>query len=251
MPRTASSAPPTIDLKDAIALAKLIYDKSGGSIHPDDLASSMGTTVKSSGFQMKLVAMRGFGLIRTDKRSVTLTASGQAIVAPSSDEEHREMVLTAFNAIPLYRALHEKYRGGYLPEDTFFANTLQRDYKISSEHREKWVESFKQSGRMAGILKDEGGKIRVLQMPSSSLNGGVQMPLPRESDTPPVDSPNAIGPLASHVVPKAMPYLVDSFPVILDGTRSVMVPLEFDREDLDYLNGILELYVKRRESKKS
>lgn len=77
------------------------------------------------------------------------------------------------------------------------------------------------------------------------------MPSPREFDTSTADNQTDIMPPASRLAPKATQYLVDSFPVILDGARSVTVPLEFDRDDLDYLNGILELYVKRRESKKS
>lgn len=42
---------------------------------------------------------------------------------------------------------------------------------------------------------------------------------------------------------------VSSFPVVLDEKRSVIVPLDFSRDDLEYLQGVLELYVKRRETK--
>ena len=43
---------------------------------------------------------------------------------------------------------------------------------------------------------------------------------------------------------------LDAFEIILDDHRSVILPKRFDRDDLEYLHGMLDLYVKRRENKK-
>ena len=146
------------------------------------------------------------------------------------------MVLTAFNAIPLTGRYTKSTVGAICPRIPFLRIHCNGTIKISSEHRDKRVESFKQSGRAAGILKDEGGKIRVLQMPTSSSNGGPQMPSPKSL----IHLPPTIRPISCrrHLAlhRRLHSYLVDSFPVILDGARSVTVPLEFDRDDLDYLN---------------
>jgi len=43
--------------------------------------------------------------------------------------------------------------------------------------------------------------------------------------------------------------LSPSFPVILDDTNAVVIPMDFNRDDLEYLVSYLELYVKQRERK--
>jgi len=242
--KSSGNVPPWMDLREAIELIKTIYEKGGGSMGLDDLATLMNHTIKSSAFTMKMGAMRAFGLVNTDGQIVKLSSLGSAIVAPSSSDEYREAVFKAFNAISLYSSLHQKYRGGYLPEDSFLANTLQREFGVSSENREKWVESFKQSGRAVGVIRDEGGKIRVLQTPSPI---GGQMEETKETPTRTKGEPWLLG-------KRERIYEKDNeevFPIILDETRRVIVPINFDREDLEYLQGVLDLYIKRRESKKA
>ena len=241
--KSSGYIPPWMDLKEAIGLVKTIHKRGAGSVGLDDLASLMNHTVKSSAFTMKMAAMRAYGLVHTDGQISRLSSLGSVIAAPSSSEEYREAVFKAFNAIPLYSSLHQKYRGGYLPEDSFLANTLQREFRVSSENREKWVESFKQSGRAAGILRDEGGKVRVLQNPGP--NGEHMLPETREVSTSREEIGEKKG--AASIAERETS---DSFSVFLEKGRSVIVPIKFDREDLEYLHGFLELYVKRRESKK-
>src|SRR5437870_10798757 len=164
--KISGTIPPYINLKESIDLTKAIYERGGGSMTPDDVAALMKSTVKSSAFRLKIAAMRGFGLIQTDGQSLRITQTGKAIVAPTSPDEYQTAILEAFNSVSIYESLHQKYQGGFLPEDTFLANTVVKEFSSPSEHKEKWLKSFKESGRAAGLLREEGSKTRVLRTPS-------------------------------------------------------------------------------------
>lgn len=236
--------PPYLDLRQSLDIVHAIYERGGGLLNHDDLASIMGTTVKSSAFRMKVLALKLFGLAQVvDGHTIKLTPIASAIVAPSSDGERLEAKFEAFSAIYVLKSVYERYKGGYLPEDAFLGNTLVREFQVDQESKNDWVECFKQSGRAAGILLDEGGKIRVLQSPrglASVLNDAPQtVPTPAPVKAPPPQ------PLAELLIDENA-----AFTIPLDPHRKAVIPFHFDREDLEYLQGILELYVKRREGKK-
>ncbi len=242
--KNAGTVPPYITLEESIEIVRDIYERGGGSMSLDDVASLIDSTVKSSAFAMKMGAMRAFGLILTDGKTVQLSSSGKSIVAPTSRQEQQAAVLDAFNAIAVYEGLHDKYKGGFLPEDTFLVNTVAKEFSSPPEHRGKWIKSFKESGRAAGLLRDEGGKIRVLQTPS--LIGGVMPELrheeqrqqPREEGQHRPDREQQ-SPINDHL-----------FPVVLDDSkRTAYVPLDLSKEDLDYLKGVLDLWLARKEAK--
>jgi hypothetical protein len=240
--KSSGTIPPSINLKEAIDLAKAIYERGGGSMTQDDVAVLMKSTVKSSAFRLKIAALRGFGLVHTDGQSVRITQTGKAIVAPSSQDEYQVAIIDAFKSFSIYESLHEKYQGGFLPEDTFLANTVVKEFSSPSEYKEKWLKSFKESGRAAGVLRDEGGKIRVLRTPSPT--GGYMPEQRREEECQERRE-------EQEERKQDFDYKTGSgsFPVVLDEKRSVVVPLDFTRDDLEYLQGVLELYVKRRETR--
>jgi hypothetical protein len=238
------TTPPWIDLKESLELVRQIYDRGGGSVSYDELAQIMDSTIKSSSFRMKTVALRAFGLIQSDGKNIRLTNLGQMVVAPASQDEYGEALFKAFNNMQLHAELYQRYKGGYLPEDSFLGNTIVREFNAPADTKEQWIKCFKRSGIASGILVEEGGKIRVLQTPKPQSE-------PLMTPKPPMSPKIGAGwdtPLPLRTLPP--PKLGDSFEVVLDDERSVTVPKAFDREDLEYLQGVLDLYVKRREAKK-
>lgn len=237
------SKPPHIDLKECLELVRILYDKGAGTMSYDDLARVMDSTVKSSAFRQKILALRLFNLVQTDGENIRLTQGGTAIVAPSSEQERQDAKFNAFTSIGVHAGLYNRFKGGFLPEDAFLGNAIVRDFKADQEDRDQWVECFKESGRAAGVLIDEGGKIRVLQSPKvisvTTTPPPFTPPSGREHDTPPAPPP-----------PPAPPLRDGTWAVPLDETRTITVPVDLNREDLEYLQGVLELYVKRRESRK-
>lgn len=243
--KSSGTIPLALDLKEAIDLITTIYERGGGSMTQDDIAALMRLSPKSSGFRLKLAAMRNFDLIQTDGYSIRLTERARGIIAPTSSQEQHATIYETFNLIPVFSYLYNKYCGGYLPESTFLSNTIEKELSIASEHKEKWVRLFTESGRAAGLLREDGGKMRVLRSPSPT-GGFVFEQLPEEKRQAPKEEEGRRNYGQNSVMNEGL------FPVVLDETkRTAYVPLDLTKDDLEYLQGVLELYVKRRESRQS
>jgi len=246
MARTSSGTIPlALDLKEAVELAKDIYERGGGVMTQDDIAALMKLSSKSSGFRMRLAAMRSFGLIQTEGQSVRLTQRARAIVAPSSAKEYQTTIVEAFISITVFAYLHGKYQGGYLPEDTFLANTIVKELSSPSEHKEKWVRSFTESARAAGLLREESGKMRVLRTPSPAGGFVSEQSHEKKRQEPREEEEQRKSDY------EQKPMMNDGlFPVVLDeNKRTAYLPLDLTKQDLEYLTGVLDFYVKRREAK--
>ncbi len=153
--------PPYMSLEECVKLSERIYQEGGADMTRDDVAQMMGSTIKSSKFQMKLVAMRAYGLIEPHSKTIKLTNLSLKIVNPPSNDEQKENILKSYNLINLFKSLHEKFRGRFLPEDNFLANTIEHEFGIPKSQKNKWVKVFNKSGLYAGVLRLEGGKVRV------------------------------------------------------------------------------------------
>jgi len=243
--KSSGTIPLALDLKEAIELITAIYERGGGSMTQDDIAALMHLSAKSSGFRLKLAALRNFDLIQTDGYSIRLTDRAKNIVAPTSAEEQQRAIFETFLLVTPFNYLFEKYAGGYLPEFTFLSNTLQKELSIPSEHKEKWVKLFNESGRAAGLLRDDSGKIRVLRTPSPTGGHVFDQSHDERRHIQREEEVTRKSDYEQPAIPKD-----GLFPVVLDETkRTAYVPLDLTKDDLEYLRGVLDLYVKRREPK--
>jgi hypothetical protein len=110
----SSIAFPYMDLGEAIALAKAIHNNVGtGTCSIEQLAPWVKQSPSSSGFRSRLAAARLFGLINTDRsEALQLTELGKLVVDNKRDREGRAK---AFLSVPLYAALHDKFKGSVVP----------------------------------------------------------------------------------------------------------------------------------------
>ena len=110
----SSIAFPYMDLNEAIALAKAIHNNVGtGTCSDKQLGPWVKLSPTSSGFRSRLTASRLFGLIDTDRwEALRLAELGRLVVDSKREREGRAK---AFLNVPLYAALHDKYRGSALP----------------------------------------------------------------------------------------------------------------------------------------
>jgi len=99
--------------------------------------------------------------------TVALTELGTAIAAPESPQQRAQALSAAFLAIDVFRKAYEKFRGGILPEHQFLANSFQA-LGVPLALKNGWAQQFRDGGIVAGLLRDEGGKVRVLTSPSLS-----------------------------------------------------------------------------------
>jgi hypothetical protein len=110
----SSIAFPYMDLGEAIALAKAIHNNVGtGTCTIEQLAPWVKQSPTSSGFRSRLAASRLFGLIDTDRSdALRLNELGRLVVDNKRDREGRAK---AFLNVPLYAAVHDKFKGGVVP----------------------------------------------------------------------------------------------------------------------------------------
>lgn len=241
MGKAKSEATPLwITLKEAIGDAQIISDKGAGSLSRDELARAKGSSSKSSAYRMGLVALRAYGLIQSGTENLELTLLARSIVTPVSDSEREDAIFKSFEAVAIFKALHAKYKGGYLPEDTYLSNYIHKEFGASQEHATKWTSNFIESGVIAGILSRDGSKIRVLSAPDLKpkdriKDKGEENPKPpsegagdEEADVPQIPKTN---------VPFYLP----------TGTnRIATIPQDLTEKDLQYLITVIGAFIKSR-----
>jgi hypothetical protein len=149
---------PYSDLRAATDLADAIHNNVGtGECDDNQLAAWTGQSPKSSGFRTQVYAARMFGLLAgegTGRHS--LTDLGRAIVDP---DQARGARVQAFLSVELYRAVHERYKGGVLPPPA----ALEKDMVamgVAEKQKDKARQVFERSAEQAGFF--EHGKNRLV-----------------------------------------------------------------------------------------
>jgi hypothetical protein len=156
-----------MDLSEAVALAKAIHNNVGtGTCSLEQLAPWVKQSPTGSGFRSRLSASRLFGLINTDRsEALSLTDIGRLVVDAKRDREGRGK---AFLNVPLYAAVHDKFKGGVVPPAaaldkelvglgvaSTLADTARRVLERSAEQA-----GFYESGRdrlvMPGFVQEPG-----------------------------------------------------------------------------------------------
>lgn len=119
----SSIAFPYMDLGEAVAIAVAIHNHVGtGSCAMEQLAPWVNQSPTSSGFRMRLAASRLFGLVDTERsNALRLTPLGRLVVDPQREREGR---VQAFLSVPLFQAVHDKFKGTVVPPTAAFEKEL-------------------------------------------------------------------------------------------------------------------------------
>lgn len=136
------------DLDNAIEFAKAVHAVGGQSCLLEQLAGHLKVAVSGGAFRVRMAYPRIFGLVEYEKGTVKLTPLGLRIVDASQEEGAR---VDAFLAVPLYKAVYEKYKGYTLPPPA----ALEREMAglgVSSKQTDKARQVFDRSARQAGFF---------------------------------------------------------------------------------------------------
>lgn len=232
-----SNSPPWLTLGEAIEDILAINEQGGGILSKENFSHFKKTSTKSSKFQMEMVALRGYGLIHAGQSDIELTPLAKSIVTPSSDNDRIKATLAAFHSIPLFNILHERFRGGFLADAEFLSNIIENEYNATKAYKKKWASCFIESGKDAGLLHSEGGKIRVLSVPESDKR--LAQSTPASASYP-----------EKQAAPESGTTSTETFPVAFDANRTAHIPFDIDESDLEYLRTVLEAYIKKTKGKK-
>jgi hypothetical protein len=148
---------PYMDLESAVALATAIHANVGsGECDDPQLAAWSKQSAKASTFRVQVYAARTFGLLENDGGKHKLTKLGRMIVDPNQAREGRAQ---AFLAVPLFKAIYEKYKGGVIPPPA----ALERDIVtlgVSDKQKGRARQVFEKSADESGFF--EHGKDRLV-----------------------------------------------------------------------------------------
>lgn len=143
----SSIAFPYGDQDDSVVLAKAVHSVGGQSCQVEQLAGYLKVAASGGAFRARLAYPRIFGLTEFERGTVSLTPLGLRIVDQSQEAAAR---VESFLAVPLYKAIYEKYKGYTLPP----AAALEREmasFGVSSKQTDKARQVFERSARQAGF----------------------------------------------------------------------------------------------------
>jgi len=140
---------PYTDYENAMALAAAIHGNVGhGECSSGQLAAWTNQSAKSSGFRTQIAAARLFGLIDSDDAdSLRLTELGRRAVDPV---QARAAKAEAFINVPLFKALHEKYKDGVTPPSA----ALEREIValgVAEKQKARARQVFESSAQQTGF----------------------------------------------------------------------------------------------------
>jgi len=140
---------PYSDLDEAVSLADALYRNAGaGSAELHQLAAWANQTQTSGAFRTKVGAARTFDLIQVDQGRVSLTETGRMMVDPETAPGAR---VTAFLAVPLYRAIFDKYKGIPLPAPIGLEREMV-EMGVAAKQKDRARQVFAKSARAAGFF---------------------------------------------------------------------------------------------------
>ncbi len=154
--------PPYIGLAESIEIARTMYERMGGTASRDDLGGLFGNTPRSSSFERKTRAMRSYGLLdESGTNTYRLTPLAVQIVAPTSGSEEAQARVNVFRNIDVFARIHDLYKGKVCPEESFLANTIEREVGVGPDAKYRWAKMFMESLKAAGLYSEQGGRIVV------------------------------------------------------------------------------------------
>ena len=141
---------PYTDYDSSSEIAITIHGNVGhGECSLEQLAAWTNQSIKSSGFRAQLAAAKLFGIIESGAEAgkLKLTELGRRTVDPNKD---RIAKAEAFQSVPLFRALYEKYKDGVTPPNA----ALEREIVslgVAEKQKAKARQVFESSAQQTGF----------------------------------------------------------------------------------------------------
>lgn len=153
---------PALTLERVIVSLKAVVNLAGENGSLDALAEVLGNSRSSSSFQMKLAAIKNFGVLSADKLNFSVPELGRRIIAPQSPDEEFVAIQEAFAKHELLDRVWGNYKGKILPQREYLANYIEKTLDIPANLKLAWADYFIECARYARIINErEGGSYQV------------------------------------------------------------------------------------------
>jgi hypothetical protein len=101
-----------LSLDEAVEIAVGVNAVGGMSCQLDQLAAHLGVKADTGSFRLRLGTSKLFGFVNISAGTVSLTPLGSRVCDTQQEQGAR---VEAFLNVPLYRQIHEQFKGGILP----------------------------------------------------------------------------------------------------------------------------------------
>ncbi|MXY88896.1 MAG: hypothetical protein F4Y92_08575 [Dehalococcoidia bacterium] len=177
------------DLDSAVKVAQTVHAQGGGHCTLDQLAAWLGySSVGNGAFRQQVNTSRIFGLSTPSRNNVDLTPLGYRIVDP---EQAKGARVEAFLAVPLYRAVHEQFRGRALPPDTGLESAFA-ELGVARKQTDRARHAFQRSAQQSGFFDAGTGRLVEPSVgPSRPASAEGAGDAPKPATQPPAGTPVA------------------------------------------------------------
>jgi hypothetical protein len=159
---------PSYNFGTALQLADKVEYEGGGRLTDATLAISLKASAKSSGFRLRTLAARQFGLLDKQGEMLVTTTRAKAILKPLSPDEKKGHMVNSFMAVPLFSKVAERFKGQPLPPVPQFKNILERELGVESNRSGEAYKVLMDSASQTGVLHQTGDKIYIVAEGTSS-----------------------------------------------------------------------------------
>jgi|SRR5271165_1256948 len=139
---------PYLDLDVAVGIAKGVHEVNGTSCQWEQLAAHLHQEANGSGFRLRVMTAKTFGLVTYGQGTVTLTKLGTQVADPQQEAAAKA---EAFLSVELYSAIYEKFKSGTLPPADGLENAMA-SLGVASKQKGKARQAFQRSAKEAGFF---------------------------------------------------------------------------------------------------
>lgn len=176
---------PKGSFEEAIKVAQSIEDKnSGNPLPPQEVAIALDRSPGSSAFRILLSSSNKYGLTTGSFNTprIEITGLGKDIVEPKDEESRKSAVTNSVLKPDSFSKVFEYYKSKKVPEKSFFANTLVRDFGIPKKQADVFVEIFMANMKYLGLInKTTTGPWFASEKSSSALQEGIKVQESKET----------------------------------------------------------------------
>jgi hypothetical protein len=177
---------PYADLDQVKRVAEAVRDVGGTSCDVEQLAAKLGQPSTSGSFKLRVFAAKTFGLIKSERGTVTLKELGKKICDP---EQSKAAGVEAFLTVPLYKAIYDQFKTVPLPSLEGLEGAIE-NLGVVPKQRATARQVFQRSAKQAGffdlvpnkLVMPVIGAIPQPQQVPLKPNGSFTTPAPHEPE---------------------------------------------------------------------
>lgn len=147
---------PKHTLQEALRVPQALEDANAGQpLPPIETAGALDMSPGSSEFRVILSSSIKYGLTSGSFNSerVSLEEQGPNIVEATGEEAKRNALVQAALTPSTFKLIYQHFKGKKLPEQTFFENTIVREFDVPREHAKRCIEIFAKNAEYVGLVR--------------------------------------------------------------------------------------------------